>query len=214
MSERVVVTGMGAITPLGLSAAESWQNALEGVSGLGPITHFDTSDFLIKVACEVKDFDPGDFMSSRDARRRDRFEQFAVAAAKEAIEHSGLEVNEANAGRVGVMLSSAIGGLQSLEDGVVTLLESGPRRVSPFLIPMLMPNGGAGLVGIDYGCQGPAFSVASACASGADGIGVALMMLKLGMIDVAIAGASEATIVPVGVGAFDRLGAMSRRGLG
>ncbi len=211
MGERVVVTGMGAISPIGLSAKESWQNAVVGVPGLGPITRFDTTDYFVKIACEVKGFDPKAYMPSRDARRQDRFEQMAVAVAKEAIEQAGLEITEENAGRVGVIVSSAIGGLESLQDGVQTILQSNPRKVSPFLIPMLMPNGGAGLVGINYGFQGPAFSVASACASGADGIGVAWMMLKTGMIDVAIAGASEATITRVGVAAFDRLGAMSRR---
>ncbi len=214
MSERVVITGMGAVSPLGLSAEESWQNALAGVSGIGLITQFDTSDFLVKVAGEVKNFDPTNYMSARDARRQDRFEQFAVAAAKEAVEQAGLAATEINSERVGVIISSAIGGLGSLEEGSRTLIESGPRRVSPFLIPMLMPNGGAGLTGIEYGFQGPAFSVASACASGADGIGVAWMMLKLGMIDVAVTGASESTIAPVGVAAFDRLGAMSRRTIG
>ena len=211
MSERVVVTGMGAISPLGLSAKESWDNAVAGVSGLGPITHFDTTDYLVKIACEVKGFDPKEYMPARDARRQDRFEQMAIAAAGEAIKQAGLEITENNAGRIGVIVSSAIGGIESLQNGVLTMVESGPRKVSPFLIPMLMPNGGAGLVGITYGCQGPAFSVASACASGADGMGVAWMMLKAGMIDVAIAGASEAAITAIGVGAFDRLGAMTRR---
>lgn len=214
MSERIVVTGMGAVSPLGLSADESWKNALAGISGVGPITQFDTADFLVKVAGEVKNFDPTKYIPARDARRQDRFEQFAVVAAKEAVQHAGLEVTENNAGRVGVIISSAIGGLGSLEEGVRTLVESGPRRVSPFMIPMLMPNGGAGLTGIECGFQGPAFSIASACASGADGIGIAWMMLKLGLIDVAVTGASEATIVPVGVAAFDRLGAMSRRAAG
>ena len=210
MSERVVVTGLGAISPLGLSADESWQNAIEGKSGLGPITLFDTSDYLVKYACEVKGFDPKNYMHARDARRQDRFEQMAIAVAREALAHSGLEITETNAGRIGVIVSSAIGGIESLQNGVLQMEESGPRKVSPFLIPMLMPNGGAGLIGIDSGCQGPAFSVASACASGADGIGVAWMMLKTGMIDAAIAGASETAITRVGVAAFDRLGAMSR----
>lgn len=214
MSERVVITGMGAVSPLGLSAEESWQNALAGVSGVGLITQFDTSDFLVKVAGEVKNFDPTNYMPARDARRQDRFEQFAVAAAKEAVEQAGLVVTEVDGRRVGVIISSAIGGLGSLEEGGRALFFDGPRRVSPFLIPMLMPNGGAGLTGIAHGFQGPTFSVASACASGADGIGMAWMMLRTGMIDVAVTGASEATIVPVGVAAFDRLGAMSRRGAG
>jgi 3-oxoacyl-[acyl-carrier-protein] synthase II len=211
MSERIVITGMGAISPLGLTAKESWENALNGVSGLGPITRFDTSDYLVNIACEVKGFDPKNYMNTRDARRRDLFQQYAIAAAQEAIHHAGIEVTEANAGRVGVVLSSAIGGLKAFQDAAFTLEKSGPRKISPFAIPMLMSNGAAGLIGIEHGFQGPAFSVASACASGADGIGMAWMMLKAGMIDVAIAGASETPIEVVGVGSFDRLGAMSRR---
>ncbi|RME07053.1 MAG: beta-ketoacyl-[acyl-carrier-protein] synthase II [Anaerolineae bacterium] len=211
MSEKIVITGFGALTPLGLSASETWENALNGVSGVGPITHFDASDYLVKFACEVKGFDPKEYMPAREARRRDRFEQLAVAAAKEAVEHAGLEIERLDPGRVAVLISSAVGGLQALQDAGFTLFQQGPRRVSPFAIPMLMANGAAGLVGIEYGFKGPAFSVASACASGADGIGVAWMMLRSGMADVALAGASEATITEVGVAAFDRLGAMARR---
>jgi len=209
--EKIVITGMGTVNPLGCSVAESWQAALNGVSGVGPITQFDTSEYLVKIACEVKNFAPEKYMDPKEARRRDRFEQFAAASVKEALAQSGLIVTEANAGRIGVVISSAIGGLQSLEDAIFTVRDTSPRRVSPFLIPMLMSNGAAGLAGIDYGIQGPGFSVASACASGADGIGMAWMMLRSGMIDAAIAGASEATICRAGVAAFDRIGAMSRR---
>jgi len=209
--EKIVITGMGTVNPLGCSVAESWQAALDGVSGVGPITQFDTSEYLVKIACEVKNFAPEKYMDPKEARRRDRFEQFAAASVKEALAQSGLIVTEANAGRIGVVISSAIGGLQSLEDAIFTVRDTSPRRVSPFLIPMLMSNGAAGLAGIDYGIQGPGFSVASACASGADGIGMAWMMLRSGMIDAAIAGASEATICRAGVAAFDRIGAMSRR---
>ena len=209
--EKIVITGMGTVNPLGCSVAESWQAALDGVSGVGPITQFDTGEYLVKIACEVKNFAPEKYMDPKEARRRDRFEQFAAASVKEALAQSGLIVTEANAGRIGVVISSAIGGLQSLEDAIFTVRDTSPRRVSPFLIPMLMSNGAAGLAGIDYGIQGPGFSVASACASGADGIGMAWMMLRSGMIDAAIAGASEATICRAGVAAFDRIGAMSRR---
>jgi beta-ketoacyl-acyl-carrier-protein synthase II len=212
MNERIVITGLGAITPLGLSAQESWQSAINGVSGAGAITLFNPEEFLVQVACEVKGFDPKDFLPAREARRMDRYEQMAVAAANEAIKQSGLEINEESAPRVGVIVSSAIGGIRSFEEGVHVLDENGPRRVNPFLIPMLMPNGAAGLIGIAHGMQGPAFSIASACASGIDTLGVAWMMLKSGMIDVAVTGASESTITATAVAAFDRLGAMSRRG--
>ena len=211
MPERVVITGVGAVSPLGLTASESWENALRGVSGVAPITLFDASDYQVRIACEVKGFKPENFMDGREARRRDRFVQMAAAAAQEAIHQSGLEISPANAGRIGVIVSSAIGGLKALQDGIFTLKDEGPRRLSPFLIPMLMSNGAAGMLAIDYGIKGPCFSVASACASGADGIGTSWMLLRGGVIDVALAGASEATITALGVGAFDRLGAMSRR---
>ncbi len=209
--ERIVITGMGTVNPLGLSVSETWRNITEGVSGAGPITLFDHSNLLVHFACEVKNFKPESFMDGKEARRRDRFEQFASAATKEAIADAGLQVTEENAGRIGVIVSSAIGGLKSIADAVLTNDKEGPRRVSPFLIPMLMANGASGIIAIDYGFKGPCFSVASACASGADGIGMAFMMLRSGMIDVALAGASEAVVTSVGVAAFDRVGAMSRR---
>ncbi|RJP51815.1 MAG: beta-ketoacyl-[acyl-carrier-protein] synthase II [Anaerolineaceae bacterium] len=211
MQERIVITGMGTVNPLGLSVKESWENAIAGRSGVGPITLFDSSPLQVHIAAEAKDFNPEDFMDAKEARRRDRFEQFAIAAARQALTQSGLEITEKNAGRIGVIISSAIGGLQSLQDATLTNYKEGPRRVSPFLIPMLMANGGAGMAAIEFGVKGPCFSVASACASGADGIGAALMMLRTGMIDAAITGASEATITSTGVAAFDRVGAMSRR---
>ena len=209
--ERIVITGMGTVNPLGLSVAESWRNIVEGVSGVAPMTLFDHSNLQVHIACEVKGFNPENYMDSKEARRRDRFEQLATAAAAEAVHDAGLKVTEANAGRIGIVVSSAIGGLKSIADAVLTNDKEGPRRVSPFLIPMLMANGASGLIAIDYGIKGPCFSVASACASGADGIGMAFMMLKSGMIDMALAGASESTVTSVGVAAFDRVGAMSRR---
>ncbi len=211
MSEKIVITGMGTVNPLGLSVTESWQNVTAGKSGVGPITHFDASGWQVQMAAEVKGFDPAKFMDGKEARRRDRFEQFAVAAANEAIAASGLDIREDNAGRIGVIISAAIGGMTSMQENIFTLKEDGPRRVSPFFIPMMMPNGASGLVAIDYGIKGPSFSVASACASGSDGIGMAWMMLRAGMIDAALAGATEATIAQIGVAAFDRIQAMCRR---
>lgn len=209
--ERVVVTGMGTVNPLGLTVEESWKNAVNGVSGVGPITLFDSSPLNVHFAAEVKGFEPDRYMDPKEARRRDRFEQLGVAAAKQALESSGLEITDTNTGRIGVLVSSAIGGLKSLQDAVITNHTEGPRRVSPFLIPMLMPNGAAGMIAIDFQIKGPCFSVASACASGADGIGTALLMLKSGMIDAALAGGAEMTVCSTGVAAFDRVGAMSRR---
>ncbi|MBI3175877.1 MAG: beta-ketoacyl-ACP synthase II [Chloroflexi bacterium] len=211
MQDRIVITGMGTVNPLGLSVEESWKNVTAGVSGVAPITLFDSTPLNVHIAAEVKNFNPDQYMDAKEARRRDRYEQLATAAANEAIRQAGLEVTEQSASRIGVIVSSAIGGLKSLQDAVITNHEEGPRRVSPFLIPMLMSNGGAGMIAIDHGIKGPCFSVASACASGADGIGVALMMLKTGMIDVALAGAAESTITSTGVAAFDRIGATTRR---
>jgi len=209
--EKIVITGMGTVNPLGLTVGESWRNAVNGVSGVGPITLFDPGPLNVHFAAEVKDFDPANYMDVKEARRRDRFEQLGTAAAKDALTHSGLEITEENSARIGVLLSSAIGGIKSLSDAVITNYTEGPRRVSPFLIPMLMPNGAAGMTAIDHHITGPCFSVASACASGIDGIGTAFLMLKAGMIDAAVTGAAEMTICSVGVAAFDRVGAMSRR---
>jgi len=209
--ERVVITGMGTVNPLGLTVEESWRNVVNAVSGVGPITLFDPSELNVHFAAEVKGFEPDRYMEAKEARRRDRFEQLGTAAANDAVANSGLEITEANASRIGVLVSSAIGGIKSLQDAVITNHTEGPRRVSPFLIPMLMPNGAAGMIAIDHQIKGPCFSVASACASGADGIGTAMLMLKAGMIDAALAGGAEMTICTTGVAAFDRVGAMSRR---
>jgi beta-ketoacyl-acyl-carrier-protein synthase II len=211
MVERIVITGLGAVSPLGLSAQESWENAVNGVSGVGPITQIDTSNYLVHIACEVKNFDPKKYMHRRDARRCDRYEQFAIAAAQEAMAQSGIQVTDENAERIGVIVSSAVGGLDAFGEAAITVLQNGPRKISPFIIPKMMSNGGAGMIGIAHNLKGPSFSVASACASGADGIGVAWMMMRAGLMDAAVVGAAEATITETGVAAFDRIGAMSRR---
>ncbi len=208
---RVVVTGLGTVNPLGHNTKDSWENCVNGVSGVGPITLFDSSDWLVHIACELKEFDPSKYMRPAEVRRRDRFEHMATAAAQEALAQSELEITEENASRVGVIVSSAIGGLGSIENAVTTMNSSGPRRVSPFVLPMIMPNGASGLIGIDTGAKGPALSVASACASGADGLGLAWRLIRGGDIDAAFAGGSDATICGLGVAAFDRLSAMSRR---
>ena len=211
MAPRVVITGLGTINSLGHTVKETWENIVNGVSGLGPITAYDTTHFQVKTACEVKRFDPTQYMDAKEARRRDRYQQFAAAASQEALRQSGLRITEESAHRVAVIISSAVGGIRTTETAVRTLIDSGPRRINPFAIPMLMSNGASGLVGIDIGAKGPNFSVASACASGADGIGAAWMLIRAGMADAAITGASEATIVATGVGAFERLGAMTQR---
>jgi beta-ketoacyl-acyl-carrier-protein synthase II len=211
MTERVVVTGYGTVNPLGLDVESSWEAITRGVSGSGPITLFDPSDLIVQIACEVKGFEPEKFMDAREIRRRDRFEQLASAAAQEALAQSGLTIPEQKSQRVSVIVSSAVGGLGSMEEGILTIEKKGPRRVSPFTIPMFMPNGAAGMIGIEIGAKGPSFSLASACASGADSIGQAALLIRSGVIDAAVAGASEATVTHVGVACFDRLGAISRR---
>lgn len=211
MAEKVIVTGMGAISPLGHSMEETWRNALAGVSGIGSISLFDASGWPVQVAGEVKDFSAETALGSKEARRRDRCEQFSAVAAQEALSQARLSAAQVDSQRVGVIVSSAIGGITSLQETILTAFSDNPRRVSPFAIPMLMSNGPAGLIAIDHGFLGPCFSIASACASGIDAIGMAWMLVRSGVVDVVITGAAEATITRTGVAAFDRLGAMSRR---
>lgn len=209
---RVVITGLGAISPLGLNAKDSWENAKNGRSGVAPITAFDASNLQVQIAAEVKDFEAGDFIDPKEARRWDRFETLAMAAAKEAVAHAGLDLKEGtNPHRVATIVSSAIGGMHSFIEAVNTLQDKGPRRVSPFGIPGIMSNGATGLVGILFGARGPTFSIASACASGQDGIGTAFNLIRGGGADVAITGGTEATITELAVAAFDRVGAMSHK---
>ncbi len=210
MTHRVVITGMGTVNPVGQSVAETWESLCAGRSGVGPITLFDASELQVRIAAEVKNWAPEHYMDPKDARRRDRFQQLASAAAKEALHQAGLH-GQVDDARVAVVISSAIGGLNTIETGFRTLIEQGPRKISPFYIPMMMSNGAAGLVGIDYGFRGPTFSVASACASGSDAIGLARLLIRNGLADAAVAGASEATLSLFGVLPFDRTGALSRR---
>jgi 3-oxoacyl-[acyl-carrier-protein] synthase II len=211
MTHRVVVTGMGTVNPIGLDVASTWQSVINGISGVGPITRFDSSDLKVHIACEINGFDAMQHLSAKEARRMDLYEQYAMAAVQEAMQQSGLEIGEQNAGRVGVIISSAVGGFITLHSAFRVLFESGARRLNPFIIPMFMPNGAAGMVAIKLGARGPCFSIASACASGGDSIGQAWLLLRAGIVDAAIAGGSEATITEMGIGAFDRMGALSRR---
>jgi beta-ketoacyl-acyl-carrier-protein synthase II len=210
MDERIVITGFGAMCGIGRSMAEIWENCTNGVSGLGPITLFDASGINVQVACEIKGFEPSDYISPKQVRRLDRFEQIALAAAKELLENSGLEITEENADRIGTVVSSSAGGVQSLTDGIYTIIEKGPLRVSPFSTAMYMSNGAAGMTSIAHGSRGPSFSVESACASGGDAIGVSWLLLRAGLVDAVITGSSEAAITLVSVSGLDRSGAMSR----
>jgi beta-ketoacyl-acyl-carrier-protein synthase II len=202
---------MGTINPLGFNVTETWEALKSGVSSVERITLFDANDLLVKIACEVKEFDPAQFMDPRKVRRRDRFQQLASAAASQAMTDSELEIQPERANRVGVVISSAVGGLNTVQTGIQVMADDGPRRISPFAIPMFMSNGASGVVAIDIGAKGPSFSVASACASGADAIGLAATLIRTGVMDVCLAGASEASITRFGVASFDRLGALSRQ---
>jgi 3-oxoacyl-[acyl-carrier-protein] synthase II len=209
--ERIVITGYGAVSPLGLNASDTWHGIVAGTSGVAPITLFDTTDFPIKYAAEVKNFDPRIVLDHREVRRQDRFELLANVAAKEAIEHSGLDLQHDRNERIGVAVSSGAGGLQTMDEQFGTLHQNGPRTISPFGIPRIMSNGAAGTISILNGLRGPSFSVASACASGADGIGISMMLLRAGIVDTMIAGGTEAPVTALAVGAFDRIQAVSHR---
>jgi 3-oxoacyl-[acyl-carrier-protein] synthase II len=209
---RVAVTGVGVVSPLGTGAESTWKALVSGESGAGPVTKFDVSDFGTKIACEVKDFEPTDFMEQRDARRSDRFSQYAVASAVQAAEQAGwTNAVPYDAARVGVVIGSGIGGIETLEAQHKVLLERGPSKMSPFTVPLLMVNGASGSVAMRFGLHGPNYSCVSACASGAHSIGEAVNMIRHGLADAMVAGGSEAPITPLAFGAFACMGALSRR---
>ncbi len=209
---RVVVTGTGLITPLGHNVADSWAGVLAGRSGFGPITLFNGEQHSIKGAFEVKDFDAAEYLGRRDARRRDRYEQFATIAANEALQQSGLVITDDNRERIGIVFGTGVGGIQTLVEQEHVLLESGPRRLSPFAITMIMPNGAAGMVAIDHGIHGPSITITTACAAGCDAIGHAFRAVRLGELDAALCGGTESIMTPVAVGGFERAGATSSKG--
>ena len=209
---RVAVTGVGAVSPLGIGIDPTWKALVSGESGAGGVSRFDVSEFGTKIACEVKDFEPTDFMEQRDARRSDRFTQFAVASAVEAAEGAGWTASVPyDPERVGVVVGSGIGGIETLESQHRVLLERGPSKMSPFCVPLLMVNGAAGSIAMRFGLRGPNFAPVSACATGAHAIGEAARMIRSGAADAMIAGGSEAPITPLAFGAFACMGALSRR---
>jgi len=210
---RVVVTGMGLITPVGLNVEETWAALLAGRSGAGPVTLFDASDQHVRFACEVKGFDPEQYMDRKEARRADRFLQFAVATADQAVRQAGLEdmSPETPNDRVGVIVGSGIGGLSTLEAQHTKLLDRGPQRVSPFFIPMFIADMAAGMISMRYGSRGPNYATVSACASSAHAVGLALRSIRNGEADVMIAGGTEATVTPLCMAGFASMKALSRR---
>ncbi len=209
IGNRVVVTGLSALTPIGNTLQDSWANLVAGVSGIGPITLFDCSDFDSKIAGELKNFEPAHYMGPKEAKRMDRFVQIAVAAGKQLMEDCGLEMTADVASEVGVLLGCGLGGLSTIEDFHSKLLQSGPRRVSPFYIPMLIANMASGQISIQTGAKGPNLVTTSACASATHAIGYAFSDIKLGRVKACITGGVESTITPMGVSGFTAMKALS-----
>lgn len=208
---RVVVTGLGLVCPVGIGVEESWKALVEGRSGIAPITLFDASTYPTRIAGEVKGFEPEKFMEKKDARRNDRFIQFALAAADMAMRDAGIDMAREEPERVGAIVGSGMGGLREIEDTHRTLIERGVRKVSPFFIPAIIINLAPGQIALRYGMKGPNFSPVSACATGNHSIGDALMYIERGMADVMVAGGVEATITPLGIAGFCAARAMSER---
>ena len=208
-NRRVVVTGMGAITPIGNSVEEFWNGIKEGKTGFGPITYFDTADYRCKLAAEVKDFDPTQYMDKKSARRMEQFCQFAVAAAGQAISDAGLTMEQEDPYMVGCSVGSGIGSLQAMEREYDRLKEKGPGRVGPMLVPLMISNMAAGNVSIAYGLKGKSLNVVTACATGTHSIGEAYRTIQYGDADVMVAGGTESSITPIGIAGFSALTALS-----
>ncbi|ACI20145.1 beta-ketoacyl-ACP synthase II [Dictyoglomus thermophilum] len=211
MRRRVVITGLGVISPVGIGKDIFWENIKKGKSGISRISKFSVDDFPTKIAGEVKDFNPEDFIDKREARRLDRFSQFAIAATKLALEDSGWNPTEEEKENTAVIVTSGIGGFETLENQFRTLFEKGPNRISPFLIPMVIINIASGNISIFFGFKGPNYSPVSACASSAHAIGIGYRLVSSGEADFAIVGGSEASITPMGIAGFCALQALSTR---
>ncbi|MBI4706477.1 MAG: beta-ketoacyl-ACP synthase II [Candidatus Omnitrophica bacterium] len=209
---RVVVTGLGVITPVGNDISSFWKSMEEGKNGVGPLTSFDPAKFDSRIAAEVEGFDPASYgMSFKDIKRMDKFAQYAVASAKQAITNSGIDLEKEDRTRIGVLIGSGIGSLHTIEFEHKNMLDKGPSRMSPFLIPMLIVNAAAGQVGIFFGLKGPNSCVATACASGSHAIGDAFRVIERGDADVMVTGGTESSVTPTGVGGFCALKALSTR---
>jgi 3-oxoacyl-[acyl-carrier-protein] synthase II len=210
-NKRVVVTGLGMISPLGLDTASSWEALKAGKTGIDNITLFDASKFATRFAGEVKGFEPANYVSKKEARHMDRFAQFAVAAAQEALKQANLKIDESNKKEIGVIIGSGVGGLGTLYEQVVNMTQNGPEKVNPFLVPMMIADSAAGYISILLGAQGPNFCATSACSSSADGVGLAFETIKRGDVKIMIAGGAEAAINPIGVAGFISCRALSSR---
>ncbi len=208
---RVVITGLGAITPIGIGKEEFWNNLIEGKSGIAPITKFDTVEFDCKIAAEVKNFDPNDYLDKKEAKRMDRFTQFAVVATKLAIEDGKINLDEINLERVGTIIGCGIGGLETLEGEHNKLVERGPKRVSPLLIPMMIANMAAGQVSMAFGLKGSSMTITTACASATHALGESFRMIRYGTMDMVVTGGTEASITPISLAGFGSMKALSTR---
>ncbi len=211
MKKRVVITGLGLVTPLGIGVKQTWAALCAGKSGVAEITRFDTSEYQTKIAAEVKDFHPEDFMPKKDAGRVEPFIAFALAATRMAIEDSGLVINSANESRVGAITGCGLGGLRFMEDTVLRVSEQGPKRVSPFFIPMMIGNMAPGMISIHFGAKGPNSSIATACAAGAHAVGNSYRLIQSGAADAMITGGTEAVISPSCIAGFNAMKALSTR---
>jgi 3-oxoacyl-[acyl-carrier-protein] synthase II len=209
--QRVVVTGLGAVTPIGNTVSDYWDGLVSGRNGVAGITLFDASDHACRFGAEVKDFDPSGFLEAKEAKRWDRFCKFGVVAAKQAVADAGLNITDANADRIGVSIGSGVGGLLTMETQAHVLEGKGPGRVSPFTVPMMIPNMATGLAAIALGAKGPSSAVATACAAGSNSIGDAFRLLQLGKADVMVCGGAESAITPLGVAGFASAKALSFR---
>ena len=209
MKRRVVVTGLGIISPIGNDIDTFWENVKKGTVGIGEITKFDTTDFKVKLAAEVKDFDATKYMDKREARRMELFSQYAVAAAKQAVEDSVLDLEKTDKNRMGVSIGSGVGSLQAMEREHKKLLEKGPGRISPMLVPMMITNMAAGNVAIQFGCKGKCLNIVTACATGTHSIGEAFRYIQYGDADVMLAGGTEGAVCPIGIAGFASLTALS-----
>jgi 3-oxoacyl-[acyl-carrier-protein] synthase II len=209
MQKRVVVTGLGIISPVGNDITTAWNNILAGRSGVGLITHFDASEYKSKIAAEVKNFDGAAIFGSRESRRMDRYAQFALAAAEQARQDAKLEVNDSNRDRIGAIIGSGIGGLGTLYEQMQVSIERGPMRVSPFLVPMMLADSGGGVVAIHLGIRGPNLAVVTACATGTNAVGEATKVIQRGHAEVMFAGGSEAAIVPIAMAGLNVMTAVS-----
>lgn len=211
LRRRVVITGLGAVTPLATGVEESWRRLCQGKSGVARITKFDASGFNVQIAAELKDFHPEDFLDKKKIRRTDPFIQYALVAARMAVNDAGLTISGNNTSRMGIVLGSCAGGMDMFGTNLLALRDRGPEKVSPFFIPGFLPNMAAGEVSMDFGIRGPSKCVVTACATGNNCIGDALRLIQYDEADAMIAGGSDAYVIPIGIAGFDKMRALSRR---